>query len=60
MFLLMALAFFCNQSTAVRFDVKMGNPRSLFNLFSSFQPYITIFLQQINLKHVHSVYGAGI
>ena len=32
---------------------KMGQPRPLFHLFSS-------FLQQIYVKNVHPVYGAGI
>ena len=36
----------------------MGHPRPLFRLFSSFQANI-IFLQQIYVKNVHPVYGAG-
>ena len=38
---------------------KMGHPRSLFRLFSSIQTNVTI-LQQINVKNIHPVYGAGI
>ena len=39
--------------------VKNGPTRPLFHLFSSFQTHITI-LQQIKVKNVHPVYGAGI
>ena len=40
---------------------KMGHPRPLFHLFSSFQTTL-LFLQQINVKkhHVHPVSGTGI
>ena len=37
----------------------MVHPHPLFNLFLAFQTNITI-LQQINVKNVHPVYGAGI
>ena len=39
--------------------LKMGQPRPLFYFISSFQTHITIF-QQINVKNVHPIYGAGI
>ena len=45
-------------STSVLFS-KMGQPRPLFHLFSSFQIHSTI-LQQINEKNVHPVYCTGI
>ena len=40
----------------------MGQPRPLFNIFSSFQKYITNFTTNRYLceKNVHPVYGAGI
>ena len=34
----------------------MGQPRALFHLFSSFQTQVQ-FLQQINVKNVHPLYG---
>ena len=37
----------------------MGNPHPLFHLFSFFQTTLQS-LQQINVKNVHPVYGAGI
>ena len=37
----------------------MGHPGLFFHLFSAFQTHI-IILQQINVKNVHPVYGAGI
>ena len=37
----------------------MGQPRALFHLFSSFQTQFQ-FLQQINVKNVHPLYGDGI
>ena len=45
--------------TGAIFFNKMGHPWPLFHLFLSFQTNITI-LQQINVKNVHPVYGAGI
>ena len=42
------------------FFKKMGQPRPLFRLFSVFFKQTMQFLQQINVKHVHPVYGAGI
>ena len=41
--------------------LKMGHPRPLFHLFSSFQATLQ-FLKQINVKkcHVHPVSGVGI
>ena len=39
----------------------MGQTRPLFRLFSVFSNKQTVqFLQQINVKNVHPVYGAGI
>ena len=43
----------------VFFKKKMGQPRTVFHLFSTFQTHIT-FLQQINVKNVHPVYSDGI
>ena len=37
----------------------MGLPWPLFHLFSSLQKTLQ-FLQQINVKNIHPVYGAGI
>ena len=37
----------------------MAQPRPLFNLFSFFHHKLQ-FLQQMNVKNVHLVYGAGI
>ena len=39
---------------------KMGQPRPLFRLFSVFPNKQYNFLQQINVKNVHPVYGTGI
>ena len=41
------------------FFLKMGQPRPLFHLFSVFSNKHQ-FLQQIYVKNVHPVYGAGI
>ena len=38
----------------------MGQPRPLLRLFSVFLNKQSIFLQQINVKNVHPVYGIGI
>ena len=38
----------------------MGQPRPLFCLFSVFSKKHYNFLQQINVKKVHPVYGTGI
>ena len=39
---------------------KMGQPRPLFRLFLVFPNKQYNFLQQINVKNVHPVYGTGI
>ena len=41
------------------FILKMGHPRILLHLFSSFQTNITIFITNV-CKNVHPVYGVGI
>ena len=38
----------------------MGQRRPLFHLFSVFFKQTIQFLQQINVKNAHPVYGAGI
>ena len=46
-------------TVTIVFFKKNRHPLRLFHLFLSFQKNITI-LQQINVKNVHPVYGAGI
>ena len=44
---------------SIPLQVKMGQPRPLFIYFRLFK-HTLHFLQQINVEHVHPVYGAGI
>ena len=48
-----------NHATRFISILKMGNPGLFFAYFRLFKQKLQ-FLQQINVKHVHQVYGAGI
>ena len=50
--------FVANESSKSFSEVHQNRP--LFHLFSSFQTNILQFFQQIFVKNVHPVYGAGI